>query len=430
MSFILPCGFNRGDGVTVLPASPYGSAGSGIVGTPIPAGCCIITSNSGSLITLEEMPDSPTIERGTQCTAQHRFKCSYQDGLNLLAAIGMGTIVQDSFGNIWRVLTCSLQSMEGTAAVLGTVSESVSFDVPPDEFQCNSVDLGIDIIKHPRYFPNLYPTNAELGTFVGQVKEAIIRAIQSYRDSPFFPSASNLYGLLNGQVQNIQTSSLSNGTWIIAVPNVNFQPQFDFVADTVIQDGTGVVVPLPAAIANGQVNDPSIHVSVNANALANPSIQLARAAAQEIITKLWRMEDSPYLAGVELKWTQYYFLPPILNLGSYLEDPDYVVPNYFLQPDRPIGELPPRGGISYPTAGSDNIFQYNASANPQDYSSDGTKYGETQISWLRKGDEISYERTWFKITYTWVGSAIGYWDFQLYGASNRPTVPSDYTTFS
>src|SRR6185312_154023 len=118
------------------------------------------------------------------------------------------------------------------------------------------------------------------------------------------------------------------------------------------------------------------------------------------------------------------------NLGSFLEDPDFIVPNYFLQPDRPLTELPPRGGITFPVAGDNNIFVANAATNPQDFSSDGTVTGTTKISWLRKADEIQYERTWFKITYTWVGSAIGYFDSQLYGATARPTVPSDYQTFS
>jgi hypothetical protein len=430
MPFALTWGFDRAIGLTV-PLSPYGTGGTGVVGTAPPAGSVIISDVSGTTqITLQEDTDSPTIERGVQCTAQHKFSGSYDDINTLVNMIGMGLIVIDSNNFIWRVLTCTSQSMDATGGKLITVSESLSFDTPPDEFQVNTVDLGIDIIKHPRYFPNLYPTTDEFGTFVGQVKEAIIRAIQAYRDTPFFPSASNLYGLLNGQIQNIQVSSLANGGWIISVPNPNFNPKINYQEDTTIQDGNGVVTPPPKATANGQVNDQSIPVSVDATALDDPSIQLARAAAQEIITKLWRMEDSPYIAGIELKWSQYFFLPPLFNLGSFLEDPTFIVPDYFLQPDRPITELPPRGGISYPVAGDDNIFKFNAQANPQDYSSNGNSDGATVISWLRKADEIQYERTWFKITATWVGSAIGYFDTQLYGRFNRPSSPSDYQTFS
>lgn len=431
MSFALAWGFDRAIGTTV-PLSPYGIGGSAVVGTAPPPGSVLVTDVSGTNIaTLQEDVDSPTIERGLQCTAQHRFTMGFPAAVSLVGVIGMGTIVQDSFGNIWRVVTCSIQSEHGGLAKLITVSESVSFDVPPDEFQINSVDLGIDIIKHPRYFPNLYPTNAELGTFVGQIKETIIRAIQAYRDSPFFPTASTLTGLLNGFVQNIQTSALKNGAFVITVQNPNYQPQFDYTADTTIQDGTGVVTPPPVATANGQKNDPSIPVSVSAALIAGSvPVQLALAAAQEIITKLWRMEDSPYMAGVEVKYSYYSFLPPYFNLGSYLEDPDYVVPNYFMQPDRPITELPPRGGFGYPVAGTDNVFQLNAHANPQDFSSDGTAYGNTQISWLRKADEQIWERGLCKTTLTWIGSPLGYFDVQLYGASNRPTAPGDYQTFA
>ena len=442
MSFALTWGFDRGIGLTV-PLSPYGSGGTGVVGTAPPDGSVLITDVSGNPVaTLQEDVDSPTIERGTQATAQHRFTLSYTQALTLINVIGMGLIVQDSgtigAPTIWRVLTCSIQSKAGGMATLTTVSESVSFDTPPDEFQVNTVDLGIDIIKHPRYFPNLYPTTAEFGTVIGQIKSQIINAILAYRDAPFFPSTTQLTGFLNGFVQNTCIGSLQSQNVQYAVPNPNFNSDLPVVQDTNIQaltaTGGGISSPKPpakATTANPSPNCPVIPVSVSSSVSAQcPSVALALAAAQEIISKLWRQEDSPYLSGIEMKWSQYYFLPPYFNLGSYLEDPTYIVPNYFLQPDRPVTELPPRSGIAYPVAGSNNIFQLNAAVNPQDFSSTGLSTGATQFSWLRKADEIQYERTWFKITYTWVGSAIGYFDPQLYGASARPQYPSDYQTFA
>jgi len=436
MSFALAWGFNRAVGTTV-PLSPYGSGGTAVVGTAPPVGSVIISdTNGGGTITLQEDADSPTIERGIQCTCQHKFTLDYNEGLSLLSVIGMGTVVQDSFGNIWRVLTCSLQSESGGRGKLITVSESVSFDLPPDEFQINSVDLGIDIIKHPRYFPNLYPKESEFGTITGQVKEAIIRGIQAYRDSPFFPAAAQVTQFISGQVQANLQSVLVNGQQVIPLPNINFNPLLPVVPEwyleplTYIQDSSSYTYPPVATVPSEEVNDPSIYVSVDNAALSNASIALAYAAAQEIITKLWRMEDSPYFAGVEVKYSYYSFLPPYFNLGSYLEDPDYIVPNYFMQPDRPLTELPPRGGFGYPVAGTDNVFQLNASANPQDFSSDGTVYGNTEISWLRKSDEQVWERGLCKTTLTWVGSGLGFFDPQLFGAFSRPAVPSDYQTFS
>ncbi len=436
MSFALTWGFNRGIGTTV-PLSPYGSGGTAVVGTaPAPGSVIIHDTNGGGVITLQEDSDSPTIERGIQCTCQHKFTVDFSYGESLLSVIGMGTVVEDSFGNIWRVLTCSLQSGAGTQGKLITVSESVSFDLPPDEFQINSVDLGIDIIKHPRYFPNLYPKPGEFGTIIGQTKEAIIRGIQAYRDAPFFPSASQVSQFMSGQVQSNTQSALDNQQIVVTLPNTNFNPLFPVVPQWFIdpsgyiQSSSSYTFPPKATIPLIQSNDQSIYVSVDNIDLDIPEIALAYAAASEIITKLWRMEDSPYFAGVEVKYSYYSFLPPLFNLGSYLEDPDYIVPNYFLQPDRPLTELPPRGGFGYPVAGTDNVFRLNASANPQDFSSDGTPFGDTEISWLRKSDEQVWERGLCKTTLTWVGSGLGFFDQQLYGASNRPSVPSDYQTFA
>jgi len=153
------------------------------------------------------------------------------------------------------------------------------------------------------------------------------------------------------------------------------------------------------------------------------------------------MEDSPYAAGVEIKYSFYSFLPPLFNLGSYSEDPTLIVPDYFMKPSRPLTELPPRGGVAEGLAtDSNDIFgaalisgknsSFNAYINPQCFSSTGINSGATNISWLRKADENQWERGLCKTTYTWVGSAIGYFDLQLYGATARPSVPSDYQTFA
>lgn len=416
--FVLPWGFSRGDGLTNLPSFPFGSVGSGPFGTPTPAAAEIVNASSQFLAGGDEAADSPTIERSVQATAMHRCRMPWANALAYISVLPRGTVVQDAFGNIWRVLSASIQHEKGDVAILTTTAESVSFDSPPDEFQVNTVDMGIDIIKHPRYFPNIYPTSAELGTEVGFIKESIIRAIQTYRDSPFFPTSSNLNGLLNGMIQENVVALTKNGTFAYPVPNPAFNAgapvTADFDSNGNPQSGNTVhlIHTYPGTVSN------------------SPSVNLALAAAMEIITKLWRCEDTPYVPGIEIKFTQYFFLPPYLNLGSYLEDPTNVIPNYFLQPDRPLTELPPHAGISYPTAGSDNIFALNAGINPQDYSNSGGVAGSTQISWLRKADEIDYERTWFKLTSTWIGSVIGYFDAQLYGGLSRPQQPSDYVTFS
>jgi hypothetical protein len=425
MPYPLPFGFDRGDGITKLPAFPYGSGITGTFGTPTPGGAIRISSSQGTIIVPEEDIDSPTIERGEQCTCLHKFTMDWGYAMNLIGALGMGVIVEDSYGYIWRVLTASIQSQICNKAILLVTSESVNFDSPPDDFQVNTVDLGIDIIKHPRYFPNLYPTTQEFGTEVGQIKEGIIRAIQTYRDSPFFPTIQNVTGLINnmagtmvGPAQENIVALMRNGSFGYLSPNPNHDPSIptvtDFTDKGVPNTGNTLHIVKAYPLSFGQ----------------NASVNLALAAAMEIITKLWRMEDSPYVPGLEVKWSSYFFVPPYLNMGSYIEDPTRVIPDYFLEPDRPLTELPPRRGISYGTAHGYNIFQGNDDINPQDYSATGFPGGGVSISWLRKADEIEYQRTWFKLTRTWIGSAIGYFDYQIYGRWNRPTSTGDYVTFS
>ena len=48
--------------------------------------------------------------------------------------------------------------------------------------------------------------------------------------------------------------------------------------------------------------------------------------------------------------------------------------------------------------------------NPQCYSLTGAYGGGNYVSWRREADEIDYERTWFKVQRSWVGSPVGFWD--------------------
>ena len=418
MSFLLPWGFNRGDGTTALPAFPIGSPDSGTFGTPADPDSVVTTASPQFLAGGDELPDSPTIERAEQATIMHRERMTWANGLAYITVLARGTIVEDSYGNIYRLLSSTLQSENGNTAILTTTCESVSFDNPPDDFQVNSVDLGVDLLKHPRYFYALFPNPSTDSIIQQQVKQAIIRAIQAYRDSPFYPTPGNL-AMPSGTIQETIVQMVNLQKINYTIPNPAYQAT---IAATAILG--------PGVTAASAQNPQYLVAAYDNTANPDPVIGLALAAAGELIGKLWRMEDTPYLAGIELKWSQYWFLPPIFNLGSYLEDPTQIVPNYFMQPDRPLGELPPTAGGSWPVAGADNIFKLNGSINPQDFSANGQFGGATNISWLRKADEIDYQRTWFKITHTWIGSPVGYFDPQLYSAGNRPTNPSQYTTFS
>jgi hypothetical protein len=425
MAFILPVGFDRADGVTNLPVQPMGSGGSGTIGTPTPAGSITIQAPNGQTsYVLQESVDSPEIERAEQATFTHRIgEITWATAVSLIGMLARGTFVQDSgqYGTstIWRILSSKIKSLRGGKAELSYTAESISFDSPPDDFAMTPVQLGLDIIKYPRYFYALYPSGDDYTTLVGvaptqttraNVKMAIIRAIQTYRDSPYFPLAGKI--TTNGVVQNnIITTLLSE------------------------------VIPVVTSSTSG--SETAIDVSGDNGCL------LAIAAAGEIIQKLWFQIDVPYIAGFQIKWSQYFFEPVYENPGGYIEDPVGVVPEYFLGwasggPASGIITVLPQGDVTSSFGNLDtvaplpantlNIFSQMAAINPQCFSSSGTPSGNVNISWLRQADEVEYQRTWFKVTRTWIGSPVGHWDVQIYGGGvaanfgspNRPSVPNDY----
>jgi hypothetical protein len=138
--------------------------------------------------------------------------------------------------------------------------------------------------------------------------------------------------------------------------------------------------------------------------------------AWEIIQKTYRGEDTWYLPALVVTWSRYYFPYgvnnlPSLNPGGYIEDPtdgmDVSIPYFFWSID---------GTDNNPTNGSNDTLQYMSTFNSDLYA-DGVTY-------LRKADSLTYERTWFKYTRTWVGAPTGpqdqnqqnyiYWDPDLY----------------
>jgi hypothetical protein len=163
-------------------------------------------------------------------------------------------------------------------------------------------------------------------------------------------------------------------------------------------------------LPEGNYNYAIINVPVDLSSNTDP-IAIAVAATKEIISKLWRQEDTPYLTGFQIIWKQYFFRPVFLNPGGYIENPVGIVPDFFISPSQD---------------GSDTIFDQMAQFNPQSYSSDGTSTGAVNISWLRKSDEEEYQRTWFAVPHVWLGSPIGSWDADLYTQGNRPQNASQF----
>lgn len=391
----------------------------------------LVVSNTNGVITItgnqiEETPDSPILERAEQATCTKKFVMPYETAANLISVLSRGTVLADNEGNTLRILSTTLARQKPNMATLTIVSEGLSFDVPPDEFSCEPIELGADIIKYPRYYYSLLPQAGDTDA-QAQAKQAIVRAIQTYRDSPFFPMSSTLNGLLTGQVQNNIASQLTIGTLVYTVPNNNWRSQFTTTKDSSwpiqsYSDPLPTSVYPPIATKDGDVNPVNIQIAASPFLYSSDNvIRAAFAAAQEIISKLWKQEDTPYEVAFQITWSSYYYFKPYYNPGGYIEDPIYDT-NGYLNPG-----LPAYFGSPSFNYDANTIFDAISVINPQCYSPNGKapssgnpSLGNYNISWLRKADVVSYERTWFKVTRTWIGAPQAHWDSDLYTRNNRP----------
>jgi hypothetical protein len=383
----LPNGFDRADGL------------NGRVGTPVPEGVGQIQSSAGlNYIPIEELPDSPKVERAEQATIVHQFRMSLYEAGNQIQYYGRGTILTDSAGNVTRVLSASFNP-DGTPSgattpymipvIFTIISESISFDTPPDEISCTEVELGINIIQYPRYVYAFSPIVTTDGNwFTNRIlNQDVVRCLQnyfenttsSYRDALIFQLKASLGspGSLDG-----------NGNIVHALK----------VNGTLTSDGSTTYSIVPIA-----------------------GTDLAKNAAIEIIQKYWRNEETPYVVGYEIEWNAYYFRPQYINPGGYVENPIYQatpqLPDYFWSPNDPPDD-----------AGT--IFDKLGTYNPQCYSITGLAGGASSISWLRKSDRWILQRTWFKWTRRWIGSPVGFWDPDLFNSNNAPWAPSGGTSYN
>jgi len=379
MAWLLPIGVDKGDGITPLPFQPQGASGTATFGTPSPDNIFTYSNNNDDNPNLEQQPDAPEIERAEQATFSNTLRGGWQACLSMLGNLGRGTFIEDSQQNVWRILSSKIKSMAGNMGELSVVGESISFDTPPDEWSVDEVDSGINIIKNPRYFPflnpstsnpvnggNDYTTNVGIApnqATIAQIKAAVIRAIQTYIDSPFQPSSNQINGLIqNNIVNSLNTNSIPTGV-----------------------SGTAI------------------------NIAGNAVCQFAVAAAGEIIQKLWKQEDTPYLPVFQISWTRYFFATQYLYCGAVNVSPVGFVPDFFMSPE----------------GSGTTIFDFFASDNPQAFSVDGTDTGTVAISWLRKASKVEFQRTWFRQTETWIASAVGQFDPQIYSGNSRVTQPYD-----
>jgi hypothetical protein len=143
-------------------------------------------------------------------------------------------------------------------------------------------------------------------------------------------------------------------------------------------------------------------------------------AAEELLNKYDKGEDSFYLPGFKIQWSTYFWAPQIMNPGGYIEDPisGGGLPFFFWDTNTD----------SNSTHNPDNsIFSQMAEINPNMY------FGG--ISWLRQADTLTLQRTWYRLTRTWIGGPLGRWDAELYtvipdGYNNIPPFGLAYSTGS
>ncbi len=140
-----PCGFDRADGSILLDDKP--------IGTPTPDGAWIISPavNMDTTPVLEELPTSPTIDRGEQATIVHQFMTDAATGENLILQYHRGVIVEDSNHNTFRVLNARSEYQRADRTLFTLTTESLTFDTPPAEFSIDIIEFNPALQKHPRY---------------------------------------------------------------------------------------------------------------------------------------------------------------------------------------------------------------------------------------------------------------------------------------
>jgi len=360
----LPTGLDWADGIN----SQYG--------TPNYSGAIKVMASGGVTsiddVEVEELPGYPVSENAEQNTTTHKFLMPYNTAKTRFAGLARGTVLYDSNDEIHIVISSMIErDIKPGMAILTIVSEG-TVDNLPDQFDITPVELGVSIIKHPRYLWALEGADANEAA----KNQMVIRLLQDYFEVTTPPSRNWIVKLLLASMDDL--------------------------------DGTGTTQP-PERPATG--TEVTSHVS---------GTNIAKRAALEIIQKYWRNTETPYIVGWQIVWTTFHFQPQYLNPGGYVEDPitEAVpqLPDYHWSPTAP-GEA---------TSESNTIFSNLAIYNPQSYGENGLFDGDVQISWLRKADQLEDNRLIFKLTRTWIGSVVGFWDAELNTANDGPQTEDDF----
>lgn len=385
----LPCGYDRADGLEDRMGTPEET---GQVKATWP-GAPNAGANDPAEMPIEEEQDSPVVENAEQQTITHRFHGGVNNIATEMWGLHRGIIRTDSNGFYCKLLSAVMQRQPGGHATLQTVEELMSGDTPPDLFECTPVDMGLNIIKHPRYF---YAFMGEgLGSATEKANQMVIRLLQDYFENTTAAYRDALHAMFRNSLQEVVANpanyvgagpqppggkyNSTTGAWDWDMWDNEGTPDFPFVSGTA----------------------------------------MALAAALEIVTKYWRGEEVPAIPCFQITWTEFSWSPLPMNPGGYVETPiDGGLPNYFWDTNFPPADTD--------TWLDDGMFALLADINPQLYSDSGFAAGVTNISWRREPDVPMRDRTFWAIQHRWIGSPVGYWDPDLYNQDHRPQVWSDY----
>lgn len=131
-----------------------------------------------------------------------------------------------------------------------------------------------------------------------------------------------------------------------------------------------------------------------------------KGQALELLYKKQKGEDSFYMSGYKIEYSKYFWYPQDINPGGYIEDPFAVIPYQFITDEDGF-----------------NIFSLTADYNANLYPNPALTppieppFG---LSWLRQTDIQVLNRTWYKVTMTWIGASLGQWDKQWYSTDLQP----------
>jgi hypothetical protein len=397
----LPCGLDRADG-----------QGAVNMGTAPVEGQVKYTEgysdvNDGADAAMQEYPDSPVLENAEQQTVTHRFHGGSNTVFTALDALHRGIIRTDSNGFYHKLLSAVGQQQDANHADLTTVDEVMGGDTPPDLFEPTPIDLGLSIIKHPRYFYAFLGDG--LGSTTEQQNQMVIRILQNYFENTTAAYRDALQYMLKSSLAYAVASGTSTG--------VGPQPPSGMISAS---DGSYIWHTVDLSGSGGASDAPSYLSGTT----------MALAAALEIVVKYWRGEEQPPVYGFQIVWTEFSWFPLNLNPGGYIvlpgsdewagpeNDPYNPLPDYFWNTHFPPG--------STDSPAVDSMFARMDQVNPQCYSKDGTKGSGTAISWRREPDVPVRDRTFWAIQHKWVGSPVGYWDPDLFTQNNAPQVYTDY----